>query len=119
MFTLVVSHGVRIVDGGGHLWAVVEFVIMGSDVVGARCCSRWCCSGVSHGAHVMAGGCLWVIVVVVVSDGWCVVIVCCALFHGHCDHLWPFVFMGVIVCGRCGWLSLFAVWAVVLSHRVS
>ena len=59
LFVLVVSHGVHIVDGGGRLWAVVEFV-----VVGTRCCG-----GVSRGARVVAGGRLWAVVVVVVT-GW-------------------------------------------------
>ena len=62
LFVLVVSCGVRVVDAGGHLWAVVEFVIVGGDVVGARR------GGVSRGACVVAGGCLWVVVVVVVTS---------------------------------------------------
>ena len=36
-----------------------------------------------------------------------------------CGHLWLLVFMGIIVCGRCGQLLPFAVWAVVVGHRVS
>ena len=48
----------------GRLWAVVEFVAVGGDVVGARCCSCWCC-----GAHIVACGHLWAVVVVVVT-GW-------------------------------------------------
>ena len=62
LFMLVVSPGVCIVDGGGRLWAVVKFVFVGGDVVGARCCSCWCHGGVSHGACVVAGGRLWVVV---------------------------------------------------------
>ena len=46
---LVVSCGVCVVDGGGHLWAVVKFVIVGGDVVGTRC------GGASRGAHIVAG----------------------------------------------------------------
>ena len=63
----MVSRGVRIVDGAGCLWVVVEFVVVGSDVVGARCCSCWCHGGVSGGARVVAGGRLWAVVVVVTS----------------------------------------------------
>ena len=37
----------------GHLSAVVEFIAVGSDVVGARCCSCWCRGGISHGARVV------------------------------------------------------------------
>ena len=29
LFMLVVSRGVCVVDGGGHLWAVVKFVCVG------------------------------------------------------------------------------------------
>ena len=43
-----------------------------------------------------------------VGDGWCVctgrgvwsLFVVRSLFLGHCGHLWPFVFVGVIVGGR-------------------
>ena len=59
---LVVSCGVCVVDGGGRLWAVVKFVIVGGDVVGTRC------GGVSRAAHIVAGGRLWVVVVVVVTS---------------------------------------------------
>ena len=68
LFVLVVSHGLCIVDGGGCLWAVVEFVVVGSDVVGARCCSCWCRGGVSGGARIVAGGRLWAVGVVVVTS---------------------------------------------------
>ena len=68
LFVLVVSCGVRVVDGGGRLWAVVKFVVVGSDVVGARCCSCWCRGGVIGGAHIVAGGRLWAVVVVVVTS---------------------------------------------------
>ena len=44
------------------LWVVVEFVVMGSDVVDAHCCSCWCRGGVSGGARVVAGGRLWAVV---------------------------------------------------------
>ena len=67
-FVLVVSRGVRVVDGGGRLWAVVEFGVVGGDVVGARCCSCWCRGGVSGGARVVVGGRLWAVVVVVVTS---------------------------------------------------
>ena len=67
LFVLVVSHGVHVVDGGGHLWAVVEFVAVGGDVVGAHCCLCWCCGGVSRGARIVACGRLWAVVVVVVT----------------------------------------------------
>ena len=60
--------GVRVVDGGGCLWAVVEFVVVSGDVVGARCCSCWCHGGVTGGARVVAGGRLWAVVVVVVTS---------------------------------------------------
>ena len=69
LFVLVISHGVCILDGGGHLWAVVEFIVVGGDAVGACCCLYWCCGGVSGGTHIVAGGHLWVVVVVVVT-GW-------------------------------------------------
>ena len=65
---LVVSHGVHIVDGGHCLWVVVKFIVVGSDVVGAHCCSYCCHGGVSRGAHVVAGGRLWVVAVVVVTS---------------------------------------------------
>ena len=68
LLAFVVSCGVRVVDGGGRLWAVVEFVIVSSDVVGARCCSCWCRGGVIGGAHIVAGGRLWAVVVVVVTS---------------------------------------------------
>ena len=68
LFVLVVSRGVCIVDGGRRLWAVVEFVIVGSDVVSACWCLCWCRGGVSGGARVVAGGCLWAVVVVVVTS---------------------------------------------------
>ena len=53
----------------GRLWVVVEFVAVGSDVVGACCRLCWCCGGVSRGARVVACGHLWAAVVVVVT-GW-------------------------------------------------
>ena len=59
---LVVSCGVCIVDGGGRLWAVVKFVIVGGDVVGTRC------GGASCGAHIVAGGRLLAVLVVVVTS---------------------------------------------------
>ena len=69
LFMLVVSCGVCVVDGGCHLWVVVEFIVVGGDVVGTHCCcSCWCHGGVSHGAHVVAGGHLWVVLVVVVTS---------------------------------------------------
>ena len=69
LFMLVVSCGVHVVDGGGHLWVVVKFIIMGGDVVGTHCCLCWCCCGVSRGAHIVAGGHLWAVEVAVVT-GW-------------------------------------------------
>ena len=68
LLAFVVSCGVHVVDGGGRLWAVVEFVIVSGDVVGARCCSCWCRGGVIGGARIVAGGHLWVVVVVVVTS---------------------------------------------------
>ena len=56
------SMPVSVVDGGGHLWAVVEFVIVGGDVVGTHCCLYWCHGGVSCGVRVVAGGRLWAVV---------------------------------------------------------
>ena len=64
LFVLVVSCGVCVVDGGGCLWAVGEYIIMGT-----QCCSCWCHGGVSRGACIVAGGRLWAVVVVVVT-GW-------------------------------------------------
>ena len=139
LFVLVVSRGVRVVDGGGRLWAVVEFVAVGGDVVGARCCWCWSRGGVSRGARVVACGHLWAVVVVVVTgwrwwwavavvgDGRCVCtgrgawssFVVHSLFRGRCGRLWPFLFVGVVVCGRCLWSSPSAVWAVVVGRRVS
>ena len=68
LFVLVVSRGVHVVDGGGRLWAVVEFGVVGGDVVGTRCCLCWCCGGVSGGARIVVGGRLWAVVVVVVTS---------------------------------------------------
>ena len=68
LFALVVSRGVRVVDGGGRLWAVVVFGVVGGDVVGTRCCLCWCHGGVSGGARVVVGGHLWAVVVVVVTS---------------------------------------------------
>ena len=36
------------------------------------------------------------------------------LFRGRCGRLWPFVFVGVVVCGRCLW----SLWAVVAVRSV-
>ena len=42
-----------------------------------------------------------------------------SLFRGRCGRLWPFVFVGVVVCGHYGQSLLFAVWAIVVGCRVS
>ena len=52
-----------------------------------------------------------------VSWAWAVVVICCAFVVSW--SLWLFVFVGVIVCGRYGQSSPFAVWAVVVGRRVS
>ena len=67
--------------------------------------------------------------VIVVGSGTCWQWVVCvywvwAMVVVHCVFvvswsLWPFVFVGIIVCGHYGWSSPFGVWAVVVSHRVS
>ena len=121
-----VSHGVCVVDGGCRLWAVVKFVIVGGDGVGAHCCSYWCHGGVSCGACIVAGGRLWAVVVVVVTgwrwavaavgDGRCMCTGCgpwssfvvCLLFRGRCGHLCSLVLLFVVVMGgrcrsQCGW----------------
>ena len=48
---------------------------------------------------------------------WGMVVVCCAFVVSW--SLWLFVFIGVVVGGRCGWSLPFAVWAVVIGCRVS
>ena len=45
------------------------------------------------------------------------VVVCCAFVVSW--SLWPFVFVGVVVGGCCGWSSPFAVWVVVVGRCVS
>ena len=51
-----ILHCHKIEPSATCLWVVVEFVFVGSDVVGAYCCLCWCGGGVSGGAHVVAGG---------------------------------------------------------------
>ena len=64
---------------------------------------------------------------VAVGDGWCVCAGCGLwlsfvarlLFSGCCGRLWPFVFVGIVVCGHYGRSSPFAVWAVIVGRHVS
>ena len=86
-------------------------------------CGWWsfvggCGGGCDQLVMVVGGGGCWRWAVCAGRGPWSS-FVAHSLFRGRCGHLWPFVFMGIIVCGRYGWSLPFAVWVVVVGCRVS
>ena len=75
-----------------------------------------CGGGCDQLVKVVGGGSSWQRAVCV-CWAWAMVVVCCAFVVSW--SLWPFVFVGVVVCGRYRRPSPFAVWVVVVSHHVS
>ena len=75
-----------------------------------------CGGGCDQLVMVVGGGGCWRWAVCV-CWAWAVVVVCCAFVVSWL--LWPFVFVGIVVCGRYGRSSPFAVWAVIVGRRVS